>query len=184
MKREPAGTLLLVVLLLFFYSFSLSRAVHRHDEPPAFFVENSRTITVELGKGFRVPGIHQFSDGATLKSVIALTSWPQHPVDLEELSMQTPLRSGRRFEISKKSEGKQVLGVSWMRAEKRIAMGVSLHPDRMSLQDWDDLPGIGPHLAEKIEADRQLNGDFHSLDELQRVKGIGKKRISSWKRFF
>ncbi|MCP3177174.1 helix-hairpin-helix domain-containing protein [Desulfuromonas sp. KJ2020] len=54
----------------------------------------------------------------------------------------------------------------------------------MSLADWTVLPGVGPKLAERIEKDRQKNGDFGSLEALQRVKGIGPKRINSWKFFF
>jgi competence protein ComEA len=184
LRKEPAGTLLLVILLLFFYSFSLSRMVHHHDEPPAFFVENPREITIELGEGFSAPGIHQFSDGSLLETVIQLTSVPREMIDVGKLSMQTPLRSGWRFDLFEKRLGKQVLGLSWMRAAKRIAVGIPLHPDCMSLQDWEDLPGIGPRLAEKIEANRQNNGDFYSLNTLQRVKGIGEKRVSSWRAVF
>lgn len=35
------------------------------------------------------------------------------------------------------------------------------------------LPRIGPALAARIVADRSANGPFRSLDDLQRVKGIG-----------
>jgi competence protein ComEA len=37
----------------------------------------------------------------------------------------------------------------------------------------DSLPGIGPVIAERIVADRNQNGPFGSLEEFQRVKGIG-----------
>ncbi len=37
----------------------------------------------------------------------------------------------------------------------------------------DSLPGIGPVIAARIVGDRNQNGPFGSLDELQRVKGIG-----------
>jgi competence protein ComEA len=50
--------------------------------------------------------------------------------------------------------------------------------------DWQALPGIGPKLAERIEVDRQKNGEFASLEDLKRVSGIGKKRIEAWRIFF
>ncbi len=40
--------------------------------------------------------------------------------------------------------------------------------------DWMQLEGIGPSLAHRIEADRRVNGPFLSIDDLQRVSGIGK----------
>lgn len=35
------------------------------------------------------------------------------------------------------------------------------------------LPGIGPRLADRIVEDRERNGPFRSLDDLQRVRGVG-----------
>lgn len=39
--------------------------------------------------------------------------------------------------------------------------------------EWMQLKGIGPALAHRIVADRQHNGPFVSIDDLQRVDGIG-----------
>lgn len=43
--------------------------------------------------------------------------------------------------------------------------------------DWMQLEGIGPTLAHRIEADRKLNGPFQSIDDLQRVPGIGPVKL-------
>ena len=61
-------------------------------------------------------------------------------------------------------------------APRRSHQGL-LDLNRATEQDFDALPGIGPKLAERIMAHRQLVGAFHSLDELRSVKGIGKKKF-------
>lgn len=45
------------------------------------------------------------------------------------------------------------------------------------LAELDLLPGIGPALASRIIADRDENGPYDSIDDLQRVKGIGPKTV-------
>jgi competence ComEA-like helix-hairpin-helix protein len=41
------------------------------------------------------------------------------------------------------------------------------------------LPGIGPALASRIIASREAEGPFTSVDDLQRVKGIGPKTVEN-----
>jgi len=46
--------------------------------------------------------------------------------------------------------------------------------------DWPEfiqLPGLGKKLAGRILTDRQENGPFHELEDLERVSGIGPKTL-------
>jgi comEA protein len=45
------------------------------------------------------------------------------------------------------------------------------------------LPGVGPSYAERIIAYRTEHGSFRTVDELQNVKGIGKKRLEQIRPF-
>lgn len=45
------------------------------------------------------------------------------------------------------------------------------------------LPGIGEVMAQKIVADRDANGPFQSIEDLERVPGIGKKKRESLEPF-
>ncbi|MFP6765308.1 MAG: helix-hairpin-helix domain-containing protein, partial [Planctomycetaceae bacterium] len=50
----------------------------------------------------------------------------------------------------------------------------------LNTAEWDEftlLDRIGPVLARRIATDRQTNGPFHSIEDLQRVEGIGPRTI-------
>lgn len=183
MRRER-GTTLLVLLLLAWLAIQWGRVVLREEGPPAFFVEEREGVLVMLGEGFFEPGVHQFSDGITPMGVIQLTGLEMSENTEANTDPEAPLISGESLTVV--CEGRKILdlGRSWMPAGQRLALGIPLHPDRMSREDWEVLPGLGPKLAERIEADRQENGDFGSLEALRRVRGIGPKRIESWRSYF
>lgn len=102
------------------------------------------------------------------------------PEDLPDL----PLRQGEALILSAAPGQGLNLTRIWMTAGQRVALGLPLHPDCMTREDWEFLPGVGPRLAEAIQRDRQQNGDFGSLEALSRVKGVGPKRIEEWREFF
>ena len=49
--------------------------------------------------------------------------------------------------------------------------------NRATEQDFEALPGIGPVLAERIVEYRHTRGAFRDVEQLRRVKGIGKKKF-------
>lgn len=184
MRTSFPGLTLGCTLLMLFAVFSLSRQVFREEKPPAFFILPEPGILVGLGEGFPRQGIRQINDDSRPGDVIALTfleggaSVPNYKGEDERIV------HGEILSLTFLDAEKATLSRSWLPAAQRVALSIPLHPDRMTLDDWTVLPGIGPKLAERIEIDRQKNGDFNSLDALRRVSGIGPKRIDRWRNFF
>jgi len=59
--------------------------------------------------------------------------------------------------------------------------GKKININTASAKELEELPGIGPVLAEKIVSYREANGPFKSIDELKKVSGIGEKRFQAIK---
>lgn len=55
--------------------------------------------------------------------------------------------------------------------------GGRIDVNRASAQELDSLPGIGAVLARRIVEERELNGPFRGLAELERVRGIGPRLL-------
>jgi competence protein ComEA len=49
----------------------------------------------------------------------------------------------------------------------------------VTIEQLDQLDGIGPTLAQRIVEYRDSHGGFRSLEELGEVEGIGEKRLAS-----
>jgi competence protein ComEA len=183
--RPPRGTLLLVALLLLGLIVAYGREFFLdREEPPAFSVEKRQGIAVLLGEGFHVPGVHQFSDDVTVQGVIKMTGLAVRSELPGNPRLTRSLTDGEALNIVVIDGEVTEITRFWMPAAQRMALGIPLHPDRMSIEDWEALAGIGPRLAQAIEVERQQNGDFGSLTGLQRVKGIGSKRLTAWEKYF
>lgn len=49
------------------------------------------------------------------------------------------------------------------------------------LEALDSLPGVGPATAQAILDEREANGPFASVEDIQRVSGIGEKKYEKLK---
>lgn len=160
------------------------RVAFPQGDPPAFVVEDSAGTYVWLGEGFGSRGVRQFDDDIILRDVIELTANPSSLSLPDGLSPQASVLSGQSYYAKQGKEGSKIFQDGMFPAAWRMALGIPLHPDRMKYDDWLELKGIGPVIAERIESFRQKNGDFGSLEHLRHVKGIGPKRIEMWEKFF
>ena len=182
--RYQAGTTLLVTVLLVGLGVEWSRPLLRKGEALPAPAISPLPQPILLGTAFPRPGVHQISDGETLRGVIQLTGLSLASDLTADPCLDAPLIPGQGFDGVLK--GSVIVDVMpfWMPAGQRLALGLPLHPDLMMVADWEVLPGIGPVLARQIELNRQKYGDFGSLKGLQRVKGVGPKRIDGWRDYF
>lgn len=63
------------------------------------------------------------------------------------------------------------------RRDAALAPGERIDPNSADEVELDRLPGIGPSLARAIVLNRQQEGPFRSLVELERVPGLGSTKV-------
>ena len=154
------------------------------DGSVAFVPLTSSRVTIRLGGMVPVPGVYTFPNGVTVADVIKLTgAFPVARMADTQL-FAARVKSGDIVMVAGENPQQPEIGVKTMKAGERILLGIPLDPDRMDRADWEALPGIGPKLADYIVADRQINGDFKSLQDLKRVPGIGEGKVGQLAVFF
>ena len=179
-----SGNLLLIGFLLIILTVNMSRALFHAEDSPVFLSEQTALVSVELASGFAKQGIHQYIDGLHWLDVIKMTEVALPENIRTSRLLNRPIIAGQRVDLVRKSDVIKGVRIGWMSAAKRVALGIPLHPDRMTEEDWQVLPGIGSTLARKIEQNRQKYGEFGSIQNLIRVPGIGKGRLTSWNQYF
>lgn len=154
------------------------------DGHVAFLPYTAASVSVRVEGDAASRGIFAFPEGTDLASVIKMTvpAKPSHM--LRENNLTAPLHRGDLVEISRVSPQQIEIHMKSMKARERMLLGIPLNPDRMDLDDWRCLPGIGPVMAQRIRDYRQKNGEFGSLEGLGRVQGIGDKKIEMLKKYF
>lgn len=59
----------------------------------------------------------------------------------------------------------------------RVTLGFPICINSDGEEDLIALPGIGPSLAKAIVREREMRGEFHTLEELMHIKGISRRRF-------
>lgn len=54
----------------------------------------------------------------------------------------------------------------------------------MTAAELDEIPGIGPPLANAFLEYKAENGDFEKMDDLLNVSGIGESKLAGMKEYF
>ncbi len=156
-----------------------------HESLPAAFVHPATAANIVRLKGcVPAPGIFTFPEHTKLAAVINMTYPFAAGKFADKALLAREIRNGDIVTVIPKDGQLFEIAIDRMKAKERMLLGIPLDPDLMDLADWDSLPGIGPALAKSIMEDRHKNGAFGSIDSLERVPGIGEKKLNALRKYF
>ncbi len=172
-RREQLAVLLVVAAILFGLGYKYA-LVRTHAEPPPA-VETAEDLVaadlkVHVAGAVESPGVYSLERGSRTQDAISLAG-PKPEADLNALNLAAILQDGQRVWVPEipdpSAEGKD----PGKGADGKININTA---DARTLED---LPGVGPALAERIIRYREQNGPFSTVEELTNVSGIGEKTL-------
>jgi competence protein ComEA len=128
-------------------------------------------LTVHVSGAVAHPGVVLLVEGDRVIDAIEAAGGPLPEADLDNLNLAQAVQDGQKIAVPVRGAAASEATSGSGEVKKRINLNTA---DAKSLEE---LPGIGPTLAERIIAYRDKKGGFRSVEELKQVSGIGEKKF-------
>jgi competence protein ComEA len=140
----------------------------------------SEDVYVHVAGAVRRPGLFRLPAGSRVAAAVARAGGPRAKADLTLVNLAARVQDGQQVVVP----GPGVAPPGGATAGSAGTAGAALPGMKPSLatatvEQLEELDGIGPTLAERIVEYRESHGGFGSIGELRDVEGIGEKRSES-----
>ena len=130
-------------------------------------------IYVHVVGAVRRPGLYRLREGSRVADAVRRAGGRTSRADIALVNLAAPLADGMQVVVPLRPfPGAAGAGSgSGSLPEARVSLASA------TVDQLDELPGIGPVTAQKIVDWRQTHGPFSSVEDLDQVPGIGPARV-------
>jgi competence protein ComEA len=128
-------------------------------------------LVVHVVGAVRRAGLFRLRDGSRVADALARAGGPTRHADLAAVNLAAPLVDGEQVVVPRRGPGGSAAVSAAPGAGAKVSLGSA------TVEQLDELPGVGPVTAQKIVDWRSTHGPFRSVDDLDDVPGIGPARI-------
>jgi competence protein ComEA len=118
------------------------------------------------------PGLYRLDEGSRTADAVHRAGGATRRADLAQINLAAPVADGAQVVVPTRSP----IGAGQMSTNAGLPQG-PVHLNTATLDELDELPGVGPVTAQKIVEYRQTQGAFASVDDLDAIPGIGPARL-------
>ena len=134
--------------------------------------EEAAAFPVYVSGWVATPGVVEMVEGAIVADAVAAAGGALEGALLDEVNLARPVVEGDHLQIPGPGESMTAA------AEDGAGDGL-IHVNQADASVLEDLPGVGPVLAERIVAHREANGPFETVEDLLEVPGIGEAKLAA-----
>jgi competence protein ComEA len=177
--RAIAGALLLIAALFlggrYLASAGSAREVSAAPAAGELRAEPRPRLVVHVVGAVRRPGLYRLEDGARIADALRRAGGSTRKADLSLVNLAAPVSDGTQIVVPKRAPAAPA-GTSPAEPGTAPAAG-PIHLNTATVEQLDELPGVGPVTAQKIVDYREQHGAFSSVDDLDAIPGIGPARL-------
>jgi competence protein ComEA len=177
-RRVLAGAVLLAAVLLVagrqLAGAGAQSSPRPADERPLEAVEAAApaALVVHVVGAVHRPGLYRLREGSRIADAVRRAGGATKRADLSLVNLAAPVADGVQVVVPRRMPA----GAAAAAGSAQAPAG-PVHLNTATLEQLDELPGVGPATAQKILDFRQEHGAFTSVDELDAVPGIGPARL-------
>lgn len=162
----------------------------------------AKTVRVQVSGAVLEPGIYDVPASCRVEEAIAAAGGLTENADSERVNLVRKVRDGMQIRVPVKKAARtsrtqrksaqaksgysasstKKVGSTRAGAEKNNSAVQSVRINSASARELQQLPGIGPALAQRIVETRN-SGRFTSAEDLLRVPGIGKAKLAKLRNY-
>lgn len=136
-------------------------------------------VTVDVAGAVNSPGVYALPGDSRVIDAIKVAGYSLAGTDLSDLNLARVIRDGEQIYISPTAKTKIPIGRKL--AIKKLQSVGPLNINRATAKQFESLDGVGPVLAKRIVSYRAANGPFLTLEDLDKVSGIGPAKFAQFK---
>jgi|GEM_PF-411671 len=130
-------------------------------------------IKVNVAGAVNKPGKYALPEGSRTIDAIQAAGGTRSDAQTAGLDLVAPLKGDGSLTIPSKKDAPSQASRA-VQSSTAVAPNKAIDLNQATAEELTNLPKIGPATAEKIVQDRQVNGPYKSLADLDRVSGIGR----------
>lgn len=177
-KRSLAALAILILATSSIFILRTSSTSEAITPPPLTIDIAAEEITIDVQGAVLHPGVYKLAIGARVVDAIKAAGGVTKVGDPSDLNQARKITDGEQIYVYAKS-GTAVNKKSPVKVKPKTS--AFLLVNRATAKDFEALDGIGPVLASRIVAYRKANGPFATIEDLEKVPGIGASTLAKFK---
>ena len=138
----------------------------------------TKPVMVHVAGEVAHPGVYELPEGSRINDAIAAAGGPLEGADGNHVNLAAPVTDGQKITLTKPGE---VPPPDDSASGAVPGPGAKVNINTATQAQLEELPSVGPVLAQRIIAHRQTKGRFTNVRQLMEVSGVGPKKFEGLK---
>lgn len=161
---------------------SIAVVARGHSEPIVIappIVLAPPKVMVDVAGAVKTPGVYELPANSRVLDAITAAGGAKPGTDTSDINLARVVKDGEQIYVEPPVIAVSNQRIAPVRVAKRRSGPININ--RATAGELDTLPGIGPVLASRIIEYRKTNGPFITIEDLQKVSGIGSAKFAQFK---